>query len=128
MFIIISDVCKCFKMLEEYFELGSGFNIVMCDFDIWGVGNLLGGEQSGFIVDIGYEIYQKIFEEVIQELKENEFKELFKEEFDKNWQYVWEVQIDIDVEMFIFDEYISSIQECFNFYMQLDGLEMEEEL
>lgn len=125
---ITSDARKRLKTLEEHSELGSGFNIAMRDLDIRGAGNLLGGEQSGFIADIGYETYQKILEEAIQELKENEFKELFKEELDKNRQYVREVQIDTDVEMLIPDEYISSIQERLNLYTQLDGLETEEEL
>lgn len=69
-------------MLEEFSEFGSGFNIVMCDFDIWGVGNFLGGEQSGFILDIGYEIYQCVFDEVVCELKEKEFQDFFCEDFE----------------------------------------------
>ena len=100
----------------------------MRDLDIRGAGNLLGGEQSGFIADIGYETYQKILEEAIQELKENEFKDVFKEELANNWSYVREVQIDTDVEMLIPDEYVSIIQERLNLYTELDGLETEEEL
>jgi len=71
---------KRLRTLEEFSDLGSGFNIAMRDLDIRGAGNLLGGEQSGFITDIGYETYQKILEEAITELKENEYRELFKED------------------------------------------------
>ncbi|NBC07261.1 MAG: transcription-repair coupling factor, partial [Bacteroidetes bacterium] len=111
---LTAEARKRLKTLEEFSDLGSGFNIAMRDLDIRGAGNLLGGEQSGFIADIGYETYQKILEEAIQELKENEFKDVFKEELDNNWSYVREVQIDTDVEMLIPDEYISSIQERLN--------------
>ncbi len=125
---LTTEARKRLKTLEEFSDLGSGFNIAMRDLDIRGAGNLLGAEQSGFIADIGYETYQKILQEAIQELKETEFKELFKEELEKNPQYVREVQIDTDVEMLIPDEYVSSIQERLNLYTELDALETEEEL
>jgi transcription-repair coupling factor (superfamily II helicase) len=125
---LTTEARKRLKTLEEFSDLGSGFNIAMRDLDIRGAGNLLGGEQSGFIADIGYETYQKILEEAIQELKENEFKDVFKEELENNWQFVREVQIDTDVEMLIPDEYVSSIQERLNLYTELDSLETEEEL
>ncbi|TXB62858.1 transcription-repair coupling factor [Phaeodactylibacter luteus] len=119
---LTSEARKRLKTLEEFSDLGSGFDIAMRDLDIRGAGNLLGGEQSGFISDIGYETYQKILEEAIQELKENEFKDLFKEELDQKREYVREVQIDTDAEMLIPDEYVSSIQERLNLYTELDSI------
>lgn len=126
--VLTVEARKRLRTLEEYSELGSGFNIAMRDLDIRGAGNLLGGEQSGFITDIGYETYQKILEEAIQELKENEYKDLFKEDLEKKRSYVRDVQVDTDVEMLIPDEYVSSIQERLNLYTRLDKLQTELEL
>lgn len=125
---LTSDARKRLKTLEEFSELGSGFHIAMRDLDIRGAGNLLGGEQSGFIADIGYETYQKILEEAIHELKENEFKDLFKDEAQEKRQYVTEVEIDTDVEMLIPDEYINLIQERLSIYTEMGNIEKEEEL
>jgi transcription-repair coupling factor (superfamily II helicase) len=126
---ITPEARKRLKTLEEFSDLGSGFNIAMRDLDIRGAGNLLGGEQSGFISDIGYETYQKILEEAMQELKETEFKDLFAEELEKaGYSYVRDVQVDTDVEMLIPDEYISVIKERLSLYTELDRLETEEEL
>jgi len=122
------DARKRLRTLEEHSDLGSGFEIAMKDLDIRGAGNLLGAEQSGFISDIGYEMYQKILEEAIQELKENEFKDLFQEELATHDSFVRDVQIDTDTEMHIPDEYVSSIQERLRLYTELDKLETEEEL
>ncbi len=124
--VLTNEARKRLRTLEEFSDLGSGFDIAMRDLDIRGAGNLLGGEQSGFIADIGYETYQKILEEAVQELKENEFKDLFKEDLEKDRSFVRDVQIDTDVEMLIPDEYVSSIQERLNLYTQLDKLESEE--
>ena len=125
---LTSDARKRLRTLEEFSDLGSGFNIAMRDLDIRGAGNLLGGEQSGFIADIGYETYQKILEEAIQELKENEFKEVFKDELAKNRSFVRDVQIDTDAEMLIPDEYVISIQERLGLYTKIDQIEREEDL
>lgn len=125
---ITSDARKRLKTLEEFSELGSGFNIAMRDLDIRGAGNILGAEQSGFITDIGYETYQKILEEAIQELKENEFRDLFQEELEQKRQYVRDVQIDTDTEMHIPDDYVTSIQERLNLYTELNKLETEEQI
>ncbi len=125
---LTSEARKRLRTLEEFSDLGSGFDIAMRDLDIRGAGNLLGAEQSGFITDIGYETYQRILEEAIQELKENEFKDLFKEELDAKQIYVRDVQIDTDTEMHIPDDYVSSIQERLNLYTRLDQLETEEEI
>ncbi len=124
---LTSDARKRLRTLEEFSELGSGFNIAMRDLDIRGAGNLLGGEQSGFITEIGYETYTKILEEAIQELKESEFKELFAEELDRR-NYVTEVQIETDFEMLIPDAYVNNIQERLNLYTELDGVKTESEL
>jgi len=75
--------------LEQFSELGGGFNIAMKDLEIRGAGDLLGGEQSGFINEIGFETYQKIMNEAIEELKENEFKELYQDDDEEeNKEYV----------------------------------------
>lgn len=120
---------KRLRTLEEFSELGSGFQIAMRDLDIRGAGNLLGAEQSGFIADIGYETYQKILEEAVQELKETEFRDLFSEEINQHaYQYVRDVQIDTDAEMHLPDQYVNSIQERLNLYTELDKLEKEEQI
>ena len=126
--VLTSDARKRLKTLEEFNELGSGFNIAMRDLDIRGAGNLLGGEQSGFVADVGYDAYQKILEEAIAELKQDEFRSIFKDELEKEQQYVRNVQIDTDIEMHIPDHYITNIQERLNLYTALDELENEEEL
>ncbi|MBK8701463.1 MAG: transcription-repair coupling factor [Saprospiraceae bacterium] len=124
--VLTDDARKRLKTLEEFSDLGSGFHIAMKDMDIRGAGNLLGGEQSGFITDIGYETYQKILEEAVDELKETEFKALFVEEFEKKKTFVREVDIDTDIEMLIPDKYVSQIQERLALYTELDAIENEE--
>ena len=124
--VLSSDARKRLKTLEEFSDLGDGFNIAMKDLDIRGAGNLLGGEQSGFITDVGYETYQKILEEAILELKQTDFKDLFREELDKKKAFVTDVSIDTDIEMHIPDEYVSSTQERLNLYTQLDEIGNEE--
>lgn len=119
---------KRLRTVEEFSDLGDGFNIAMRDLDIRGAGNLLGAEQSGFINDIGYNTYQKILKEAIQELKEGKFKDLFKEELEQKTTYVEDVTIEIDEEMLIPDHYVTNIQERLNLYTELDKLESEEEI
>ena len=126
--VLTSEARKRLQTLEEFSDLGSGFNIAMRDLDIRGAGSLLGGEQSGFISDIGYETYQKILDEAIQELKESKFKDLFKEDLEKERKYVRDVHIETDIEMLIPDDYISNIQERLNIYTELDSIETEEKL
>ena len=125
---LTTDARKRLRTLEEFSDLGSGFHIAMKDLDIRGAGNLLGGEQSGFIADIGYETYQKILEEAIHELKENQFKEVFKEEKEEKRTWVYDVEIDADVEMLIPDEYVNIIQERLNIYNEMGKVDKEEEL
>ncbi len=125
---LTSEARKRLQTIEEFSDLGSGFHIAMRDLDIRGAGNLLGGEQSGFISDIGYETYQKILEEAITELKENEFKELYKEELEKERTYVKDVEVDTDTEFHIPDDYVNNIQERLVLYTRLDKIENEEDL
>jgi transcription-repair coupling factor (superfamily II helicase) len=124
--VLTPEAKKRIKTLEEFSDLGSGFQIAMKDMDIRGAGNLLGAEQSGFIADIGYETYQKILEEAVIELKETDFKDLFEEENAKKQLFVRDVDIDTDIEMLIPDFYVSNIQERLLLYTELDKLETEE--
>jgi transcription-repair coupling factor (superfamily II helicase) len=123
-----SDSRKRLQTLEQHSELGSGFQIAMRDLDIRGAGNMLGGEQSGFMAEIGFEMYQKILDESIRELKRTEFKELFKEEISKQDDFVKDCTIDTDLEILIPDEYVESIAERLSLYQRLDNCETEEEL
>lgn len=123
-----ADSRKRLQTLEQHSELGSGFQIAMRDLDIRGAGNLLGGEQSGFMAEIGFEMYQKILDESIRELKRTEFKELFKEEISRQDDFVQDCTIDTDLEILIPDEYVESITERLSLYQRLDNAETEEEL
>ena len=122
------DSRKRLQTLEQHSDLGSGFQIAMRDLDIRGAGNLLGGEQSGFMADIGFETYQKILDEAIRELKRSEFKELFKEEISKQDDFVQDCTIDTDLEILIPDDYVESITERLSLYQRLDNCESETEL
>jgi transcription-repair coupling factor (superfamily II helicase) len=123
-----SDSKKRLQTLEQHSDLGSGFQIAMRDLDIRGAGNLLGGEQSGFMAEIGFEMYQKILDESIRELKRTDFKELFKEEISKQDDFVQDCTIDTDLEILIPDEYVESITERLSLYQRLDNSETDEEL
>ena len=126
--MITNDARKRIEALELFSDLGSGLNIAMKDLEIRGAGDLLGGEQSGFINDIGFDTYQKILNEAIEELKENEFKELYNTEENKPKEFIKEVQIDTDFEILFPDNYINSITERLNLYNELSTLETDEEL
>ena len=123
-----NDSRKRLQTLEQYSDLGSGFQIAMRDLDIRGAGNLLGGEQSGFIAEIGFEMYQKILDEAIRELKRKEFKDLFKEEIQQQDDFVKDCSIDTDLEILIPDSYVESITERLSLYSRLDNCENEQEL
>lgn len=125
---LTQDARERLKTLEEFSELGSGFNIAMRDMDIRGAGNLLGGEQSGFIADIGYDVYHKILDEAIRELKQTEFKDLYKEELDRTQDYVRDCAIETDLEMLIPNEYVSNTTERMLLYRDLNELKDEESL
>jgi transcription-repair coupling factor (superfamily II helicase) len=123
-----NDSRKRLQTLEQHSELGSGFQIAMRDLDIRGAGNLLGGEQSGFMAEIGFEMYQKILEEAVRELKRSQFKELFKEEISKQDDFVQDCTIDTDLEILIPDSYVENITERLSLYSRLDNCETEEAL
>lgn len=118
---------KRITALEQYTALGSGFNIAMKDLEIRGAGDLLGGEQSGFINDIGFETYQKILNEAIEELKETEFKSLYNEDINTK-QFVRDVTIDTDFSLLFPDDYVNNITERLSLYTQLNTLKTEDEL
>jgi transcription-repair coupling factor (superfamily II helicase) len=122
------DSRKRLSTLEQYSDLGSGFQIAMRDLDIRGAGNMLGGEQSGFIAEIGFEMYQKILDEAIRELKRNEFRELYKEEIQQQDDFVSDCTIDTDLEILIPDEYVESITERLSLYSRLDNCSNEKDL
>ncbi len=119
---------KRLQSLEQFSELGSGFQIAMRDLDIRGAGNLLGGEQSGFISDIGLETFHKILNEAVRELKQKDLKHLFEDEDQKDEDYVSDCTIDTDSEILIPTDYVESIQERLFLYHKLDRLEKEQDL
>lgn len=120
------------RAIEEFSDLGSGFHIALQDLDIRGAGNMLGGEQSGFIADIGFEVYNKILDEAIQELKETEFKDLFSEEKIKptgeKIRYVRDCTVESDLEIYLPESYIENIAERIRLYRELDNFKTDEEL
>ncbi|MBK5213142.1 MAG: transcription-repair coupling factor [Flavobacteriaceae bacterium] len=119
---------KRITALEQFSELGSGIHIAMKDLEIRGAGDLLGGEQSGFINEIGFETYQKILAEAIEELKEKEFKSLYDETEGPKKNFVKEMTIDTDFELLFPDDYVNNITERLNLYTKLNELKTEAEL
>jgi transcription-repair coupling factor (superfamily II helicase) len=133
--LLSDDARRRLRAIEEFSDLGSGFNIAMQDLDIRGAGNLLGAEQSGFIADLGYETYQKILAEAVKELKEDEFSELYKEELQATGEekisgedFVSECQVESDLELLFPNEYIPSSSERMLLYRELDGLELDKDV
>ncbi|MEG1572948.1 MAG: TRCF domain-containing protein, partial [Bacteroidales bacterium] len=126
-YMLSEEAKKRLRAIEEFSDIGSGFQIAMRDLDIRGAGNILGGEQSGFISEIGMDMYQKILDEAIQELKETEFKDLYPEETQNKIESK-ECQIETDLEILIPDQYVSNISERLSLYKELDGLESDAEL
>ena len=118
---------KRLRAIEDFSDLGSGFNIAMRDLDIRGAGNLLGAEQSGFINDIGFETYHKILDEAILELKETEFKDIFENELNDK-KFVSECVFESDLEILIPNEYVESSAERISLYTELDHIQNEEGL
>lgn len=127
---LTGDARRRLKAIEEFAELGSGFNIALQDLDIRGAGNLLGSEQSGFIADIGFETYQKILNEAMLELKEGEFRELYADEIKHEEEKVFssDCQIDTDLELLFPEEYIDSQSERIKLYRELDSITDENSL
>ncbi len=127
MHTLTNDARRRLQAIEEFSDLGSGFNVAMRDLDIRGAGNLLGGEQSGFIAEIGFEMYNKILDEAIQELKEDEFAELFKEEQLHKIE-AKDCTIETDLEALIPDDYVRNIAERLSLYNELSSLTSDEQL
>lgn len=131
---LTSEARRRLKAIEEFSDLGSGFNISMQDLDIRGAGNMLGAEQSGFIADIGFETYHRILNEAVQELKSEEFGELFRDQEPDTSQaflkiqYVNDCQIDTDLELLFPDSYIPGTAERMMLYRELDNQENESQL
>ncbi len=124
--VMTADARKRIQALEQFTALGSGFNIAMKDLEIRGAGDLLGGEQSGFINEIGFDAYQKILAETINELKENEFKELYDEvEGHREKLFVKETQLDTDIELLFPDDYINNVTERLRLYTALNQIKDE---
>ena len=122
-----SEARKRLHAIEQFSELGSGFNIAMRDLDIRGAGDLLGANQSGFINDVGFETYQKILDEAILELKENEFKDIFKEELEHK-EFVTDCALETDFSLVIPDDYVNEIHERLSLYKKLDTLDTFDEI
>lgn len=156
MMTITDDARRRLRAIEAFSDLGSGFNIAMQDLDIRGAGNLLGGEQSGFIADMGFETYQRILTEAFMEIKQEEYE---KEEFERNEVvkddrrlkiseikkgeknsaiyknsmkrdelYLTECSIDTDLELLIPDSYIPQTSEKIRLYKELDAITTDERL
>jgi transcription-repair coupling factor (superfamily II helicase) len=125
-----SDSRKRLEAIAHFTDLGSGFNISMRDLDIRGAGNLLGGEQTGFISDIGFEMYQKILNEALQELREEEFKDLFDKENEdlEGKTFVQDTVLETDLELLLPDDYVNNVSERLSLYQELDNCKNEEEL
>ena len=132
--IMTQEARRRIKAIEEFSDLGSGFNIAMQDLDIRGAGNLLGGEQSGFIADVGFETYQRIINEAIDELKENELKGIVEPEDASRsnnqdaTEYLTDCQIETDMEIMFPDSYVSNISERIRLYKELNELKEEKDL
>ncbi len=124
--VLTPEARQRLKAIEEFSDLGMGFQVSLRDLDIRGAGNLLGGEQSGFISEIGFEMYHKILDEALQELRENDFKEFYP--VDENKPVVIDCQIETDLEILIPTAYVENIVERLNLYKDLDDIETEEKL
>lgn len=126
---LTAEARKRLQTLEEFSDLGDGFKVAMRDLDIRGAGNLLGAEQSGFITDLGFEMYHKILDEAVQELKENEFAYLFEVDLKEKVEIlVQDCVIETDLELLIPESYVSNISERLSLYAKLDNIKKEEEL
>ena len=131
--VVTPEARRRLRAIEEFSDLGSGFNIALQDLDIRGAGNMLGAEQSGFIADIGFETYNRILDEAIEELKEEEFKDIFagkepSQPIDKGHKFVKDCTIETDMELLFPDEYINNISERINLYRELDNISEEQAL
>ena len=127
------DARKRLEAVENFAELGSGFNLAMQDLDIRGAGNLLGAEQSGFMEDLGYETYQKILNQAVTELRNEEFSDMYAEEIAKGKDvhgdvFVEDCSLESDLEMYFPDNYVPGSSERMLLYRELDNIESDAEL
>jgi transcription-repair coupling factor (superfamily II helicase) len=116
------------QAIQEFTELGSGFNLAMRDLEIRGAGNLLGGEQSGFILEMGFEMYQRVVEEAVAELKNEEFNELVEQNAREEKKIKGETVIETDIEALIPDIYIEHDAERLDIYRRLYRCESLDDL
>jgi transcription-repair coupling factor (superfamily II helicase) len=121
-----TDARKRLTALEEFSDLGSGFNIAMRDLDIRGAGDILGAEQSGYISDIGFELYTKILNDAVRELKENEFKTVFKDE-EILTDYP-DTKVEFDLSAYLDNDYVQDNVERLNLYRKLSEATTEEQI
>ena len=120
---------KRLQAMEEFSDLGDGFKVAMRDLDIRGAGNLLGAEQSGFISDLGFEMYHKILDDAVQELKQTEFAALFENDLKQTVApLVQDCVIETDMELLIPESYVSNISERLSLYSKLDDIKEEKAL
>ena len=129
--MMTSDARKRLEAIEQFSDLGSGFQIAMKDLEIRGAGDLLGGEQSGFINEMGFDTYQKIMQEALEELQNDEqFESLFENEEDRKklFKSNKEVNIDTDLELMLPDYYVQSVAERLNLYQKIAEIQSKDEL
>ncbi|MBQ6068006.1 MAG: transcription-repair coupling factor [Bacteroidales bacterium] len=126
--MLTDDAQRRLKAIEQFSAIGSGLDIAMRDLDIRGAGNILGAEQSGFISEIGYDMYHKILNEAIEELKETDFRDLFRQEAEENKNYAKDCVIETDLEVLLPDDYVTSVSERLLLYKELNDLSTEQEL
>ena len=131
--VLTSEARRRLEALENFSELGSGFNLAMQDLDIRGAGNLLGAEQSGFMEDLGYETYQKILNQAVTELKNDEFADIYAEEIEQGHQFsgeefVEDCALESDLEMYFPDTYVPGSSERMLLYRELDNITADADL
>ena len=131
--VLSSEARRRLEALENFSELGSGFNLAMQDLDIRGAGNLLGAEQSGFMEDLGYETYQKILNQAVTELKNDEFADMYAEEIAQGNNltgdaFVEDCAVESDLEMYFPDTYVPGSAERMLLYRELDNIDNDAEL
>lgn len=131
--VLTPEARRRLEALENFSELGSGFNLAMQDLDIRGAGNLLGAEQSGFMEDLGYETYQKILNQAVTELKNEEFQDIYAEEIAQGkeisgYEFVEDCALESDLEMYFPETYVPGSAERMFLYRELDNISDDDQL
>ena len=131
--VLTQEARRRLEALENFSELGSGFNLAMQDLDIRGAGNLLGAEQSGFMEDLGYETYQKILNQAVTELKNDEFQDIYAEEIAQGKEisgdeFVEDCAVESDLEMYFPETYVPGSSERMLLYRELDSIDDDDQL